>query len=278
MKADLIQRLEAALDDEEFGLGGGEEYVSSDPAPAPIEPTNISVEIKPTPVLVETKPTNTAPAVVKHDTNENKVISSPPQVSATIQVTTDVAKVISKPIVDTKTVSAAPSAVPITSPVTKIVSITSPETKVVSLTSPEVKAAAVAVSAVHDDAAEKLAQRAARFGIVKEEQKLNQRAERFGLPTSPEVKAQAATVTGLKKGQKNAHATTSAPKSAELIAQEKALLEKLKEREKRFGASTVKPSSLLEQAKKEDRKKRFLSAEKTNQTNASRYVNDAYYF
>ena len=49
LKADLIQRLQAALDDEEFGLG---EFGSSDSAPAPSDhhqptATMAAAEVKP---------------------------------------------------------------------------------------------------------------------------------------------------------------------------------------------------------------------------------------
>lgn len=249
LKADLIQRLQAALDDEEFGL---DEFGSSDSAHAASDhhqtTAATTLEAKPVVLTSASAAAEIKPVITPAISIPTHVVSKTVE-PVVVKPTTAplVAAAASKPAV----VTAAAKPITATAVAPIPVAIT---TKTVSESSESVTAVPTATVATVDDAAEKLAQRRARFGIQpKEDEKLVQRAARFGLPVSAEKEdkpkkapsVEPSTVTGLQS-KKEGSQQKAAPKSAELIEQEKALLEKLKLREKRFGAASIKTSHLLE--------------------------------
>ncbi len=263
LKTDLIQRLQAALDDEEFGL---DEFASDTVVPTELSSSS-SVEAKP---AISVFNISQAPSVSVVDAKPSLAASKPAvAASATIAKipavqpqATPAAVIVSKAIVQT-TISKEPVIIPSKALVTTSAAVTATTTTAVipaptsSTATSVIAESSVTTTSVAsaDDIATKQAQRAARFGIVDPDQKLQTRAERFNLPLKSAVATDpAAVITGLTKNKKgdnigSSSATGGAPKTAESIAQEKLLLEKLKEREKRFGASSVKPSALIEVGK-----------------------------
>ena len=212
LKADLIQRLQAALDDEEFGLDTEE---AGDNA----NETWRAVEAKPTetistPVVAPI----VTPAVVP---TVKPVVVTPTPAQPVITAAKEVAKVA--PAVTKAAVE--PAKEPVVLQVTQPVVTTTPAAE--PITTPASSSSTAAATAEAD----KIAQRAARFGLTQEDDKKKSRAERFNIPVVAPTTTPATTTE--KKGKAAAEVDPEA-------------IEKLKQRANRFGVVNPKTAVIVE--------------------------------
>ena len=214
LKADLIQRLQAALDDEEFGLDTEE----------------AGDNVNETWRAVEAKPTETISTPVVAPIVTPAIVPTVKPVVVTTSTTAQPVAAVAKEVAKTAPAVIKPAVEPVKAPV--VSQVTQPVVTTTPVTEPATTPASSSSTAAATAEADKIALRAARFGLTQEDDKKKSRAERFNIPVVAATTAPATTTE--KKGKKAQAAAADVDPEA---------IEKLKQRANRFGV--VNPKTVI---------------------------------